>query len=123
MIEGYVGSNREATVGLELVDQTGQAVLVQAVIDTGFTEYLTLPSSLIEELSPPFMFEGSLILADDRVETFGIYDVTVTWNGATRAVLTHETGSKPLIGMAMLQDHSLHMDIIPGGIVTVEAIG
>ena len=44
MIEGVVNSAYEAVIPLSLRGPAGQAQEVEAVIDTGFTGFVTLPS-------------------------------------------------------------------------------
>jgi predicted aspartyl protease len=43
MISGIVTADREAIVRLHLRGTSGLGVDVEAVLDTGFTEYLSLP--------------------------------------------------------------------------------
>ena len=50
MITGVVNANHEATVPLVVHDAHGQQQTIEAVIDTGFTGSLTLPSTLIAVL-------------------------------------------------------------------------
>lgn len=50
MIEGEVTPYREATILLPLLGASGQSVEVEAVLGTGFTDFLTLPSDLIATL-------------------------------------------------------------------------
>ena len=49
MIEGVVNSAYEAVIPLSLQGPAGQTQQVEAVIDTGFTGFLTLPPSLVAE--------------------------------------------------------------------------
>ena len=55
MIEGVVNSTYEAVIPLYLRGPAGQAQEVEAVIDTGFTGFVTLPPSLVTELGLVFM--------------------------------------------------------------------
>ena len=48
MIEGVVNANLEAVVTLSLQDPSGRTREVEAVVDTGFNGYLTLPPMLME---------------------------------------------------------------------------
>ena len=60
---------------------SGQTRDLQAVIDTGFSDLLTLPPALVTELGLPYRNRDSAILADGRKATFDVYRVTVLWEG------------------------------------------
>jgi predicted aspartyl protease len=47
MIHGVVSKNREATISLVVVDESRQTKLITAVIGTGYTSFLSLPSALL----------------------------------------------------------------------------
>lgn len=51
MIIGQVTSTPEAMIRFPVRDASGQEQEVEAVIDTGFTEFLMLPPALIAALS------------------------------------------------------------------------
>jgi predicted aspartyl protease len=51
MIHGVVSTNREATISLVIVNESRQTKLITAVIDTGYTGFLNLPSEIITELN------------------------------------------------------------------------
>ncbi len=50
MITGIVNANREATIRLIVCGVRGQEQEIEAVIDTGFSGFLSLPSRLIVSL-------------------------------------------------------------------------
>ena len=50
MILGNVTANREAVIQIAIVGDNKRLKSVKAVIDTGFTGDLTLPSAMIAEL-------------------------------------------------------------------------
>ena len=54
MIEGAVNAARQAVVGLPLRGPSGRAVEVEAVVDTGFDRFLTLPRGVVSELDLTF---------------------------------------------------------------------
>ena len=122
MIEGVVNAGYEAVVPLRLRGPAGQERDVSAVIDTGFNRFLTLPSTLITELSPPFLGVTRVILANGIEEALDMYGVTVIWDGQPRAVDALVADTAPLVGMALLEHHSLHMEVESGGRVVIEAI-
>ena len=122
MIEGIVNADREAVITLALRGPAGQAQDIDAVIDTGYTGYLTLPRALVTELGLPFESRGRAILANGSEETFDIYGVTVLWDGRARYVATFLTDGTPLVGMSLLDSYSLYVEIADGGRVVVQAM-
>jgi predicted aspartyl protease len=54
MITGLVTSDREAIIRVLVRAAYGQETHVEAVIDTGFTGFLTLSARLIASLALPF---------------------------------------------------------------------
>ena len=54
MISGWVNAFREAVVRLPVQGARGREQAIEAVLDTGFNGYLTLPPELIAELGLPF---------------------------------------------------------------------
>ena len=122
MIEGRVRRNYEAIIILELYGPLGRVREIEAAIDTGFTEFLTLPAEVISQLDLPFANIGRLELANGREGTFNIHNATVIWNGEEKVVPTHEADTTPLVGMRLLENHSLRMDVVPNGTVIIEPI-
>ena len=62
MIIGKIRADQEAVIELEVVG-LAQRVKIEAVIDTGFTGYLMLPSDLIDRLNLPLIGKRDVILA------------------------------------------------------------
>ena len=121
MIEGVVNSAYEAVIPLSLRGPAGQAQGVEAVIDTGFTGFVTLPPSLVAELGLVFMGTSEATLADGSEVSFDAYDVTVLWEGQPRDVLIDEADTTPLVGMLLLDRHNLSIDVENGGRVLIQA--
>lgn len=60
MITGIVNANLEATIRLTIMGPAGQPHEIEAIIDTGFTGFLTLPPTLVSILGLPYLdFPGS----------------------------------------------------------------
>ena len=121
MIEGTVNAAYEAVVSLPLRGPAGQARDVDAVVDTGFTRFLTLPSAMVEELGLGYRGVNSVILADGSETTLEVYGVTVLWDGQPREVVAYVSNTTPLIGMSLLQRHYLDIDVEDGGHVLIRA--
>ncbi len=123
MIEGMVNSAYEAVIPLSLQGQTDQAQQVEAVIDTGFTGFLTLPPSLVAEWGLVFKGTSEGTLADGSRVSFDAYDATVLWEGSPRVVLVDEADTTPLVGMLLLDRHDLSIQVRDGGRVVIQAGG
>ena len=121
MIEGAVNDAFEAVVTLALQGPAGQTQDIEAVIDTGYSGFLTLPTTLVMELGLPFAYVGRALLANDDEVTFDVHDVTVLWDGQPRDIKADATGSTPLVGMLLLARHSLNIEVERGGGVRIEA--
>ena len=122
MIEGVVNSAYEAVISLLLRGPTGQTREIDAVIDTGYSGFLTLPSAMVSELGLSFQSHGRATLANGSEEIFDIYDVTVLWDGQPRYVDTYVAETTPLVGMLLLDSHSLYVEVADGGHVVVQAM-
>lgn len=101
---------------------SGQRQLVNTVIDTGFNGFLTLPSTIISALDLPWNASDRVTLGDGRETLFDLYAVTVIWDGQYYEIDIAESDTEPLIGMALLYEYRLQMDIVEGGIVRLEAL-
>lgn len=122
MITGVVNERLEAVISLEVRRPDGDARMVDAVIDTGDSGYLTLPGQVITALGLPFMTTGSAVLADGSTVRFSIYEAAVLWDGQAQLLELDEADTEPLLGMAMLERHDLHIQVADSGRVTVERL-
>jgi clan AA aspartic protease len=122
MITGAVNDNREATIRLVMSGSDGQQQEIEAIIDTGFTGYLTLPPILVQALGLAWLCRQPGILADGSVEVFDVYTATVLWDGQPRTVEVEAADTEPLVGMSLLDRHSLRIDVLTGGVVTITAL-
>jgi len=92
---------------------------VEAVVDSGFTGSLTLPAATVTALGLARQSGGSATLADGSSRPFDIYAAEVEWDGVWRAILVSAIGAQALLGMRLLDGHTLRVDVVPGGIVQI----
>jgi clan AA aspartic protease len=121
MMQGRVNQRCEATLSIAVKNgETTQ--MVDAVIDTGFSGFLTLPSDTISTLG--FSWEGRDVatLGDGTFCTFEVYIGLVIWDGQYREIYINESETVPLIGMQLLRGYDLRIQAIEGGLVTIEAL-
>ena len=121
MIQGVVNDALEAVVTLSLRGPTGQARDIEAVIDTGYSGFLTLPTGLVTELGLPFAYIGRAFLANDDEVSFDVHDITVLWDGQPKQIKADASGSTPLVGMLLLEKHDLNIEVESGGRVVIQA--
>jgi len=121
VIEGVVNAAYEAVVTLPLHGPAGRSREIEAVIDTGYNGFLTLPAALVAELRLPFLGPSRAILANGAVETFNVHDATVLWDGQLRDIEADATGDTPLVGMLLLDGHDLSVQVRDGGRVVIQA--
>jgi clan AA aspartic protease len=122
MKHGVVNLRREATLPLVVSNSSKQREVIDAVIDTGFDGFLSLPSELITRLGLPWTISNMATLGDGSETLFDCYTATVIWDGQYRTVDIAASETEPLLRMAMLYGYRLRVDNVEGGIVKIEAL-
>jgi len=122
MIAGAVNSRHEALIRLPILDTAGTPHDVEIILDTGFNGSLTLPTSLIAQLSLPWYSPRKPILGKGQEELFDVHAATVIWDGVPRPVLAHAMNTAPMLGMALLAGHDLRIRAVVGGRVEIQAV-
>jgi clan AA aspartic protease len=96
--------------------------LVDTVIDTGFSGFLTLPIDIISALGLSWEGRDIATLGDGTSCTFEVYLAVVIWDGQYREIYVNESETVPLIGMRLLRGYDLRIQTIEGGTVAIEAL-
>ena len=122
MIQGLVNGFLEAVVSLPVRGTEDREREIAAVIDTGYSGNLALPQDLVAELGLPFVIRSWSILADGTVVHFNVHSATVVWNRRELHIDIDAVGIEPLVGMALLDGHSLHIEVADGGSVVIQAM-
>lgn len=120
VMEGVVNAALEAVVPLRIQGPEGRTQEVRAVVDTGYSGFLTLPTGLVVELGLPFAYMGQALLANDTEVDFDVHYATVLWDDQPRDIEADATGSTPLIGMLLLDGHGLEIQVRDGGRVLIQ---
>ena len=122
MMQGVVNLRCEATLTVVVGNSNRKLEAFNTVIDTGFSGFLSLPSSIIASLSLPWSASDIVTLGDGSETLFDLYTAIVIWDGQYREIYIAESETEPLLGMALLYGYRLQVDTVEGGLVKVEAL-
>jgi clan AA aspartic protease len=106
-------------VVIELPGHAG-SVRVEFVLDTGFEGYLSLPASVVQRLDATYAGAQTSRLADGTEIVGPLYSLTLLWNGEPREVDVLVFENNPLLGVFLLTDCHLDIDMTEGGEVLIE---
>jgi clan AA aspartic protease len=121
MMQGIVNQSCEATLPI-VIKNNATTQMVNTVIDTGFSGFLTLPFNIISALELSWEGRDVATLGDGTSCTFEVYMAIVIWDGQYREIYVNESETVPLIGMRLLRGYDLRIQTIEGGTVTIEAL-
>jgi clan AA aspartic protease len=121
MIVGII-KRREPLIPLTVRGSRGRQQEIKAIVDTGFTGWLTLPPAVIAALNLSWRTFGRGILADGSVSYFDVYQAKVMWDGRLRSVFVDEFDATPLVGIGLLRGFELKMQVRAGGKVTIRRL-
>jgi clan AA aspartic protease len=121
MMQGTVNQSCEATLPI-VIKNNATTQLVDTVIDTGFSGFLTLPFDIISALGLSWEGRDVATLGDGTSCTFEVYTVIVIWDGQYREIYVNESETVPLIGMRLLRGYDLRIQTIEGGTVTIKPL-
>ncbi len=122
MMMGSVNSRREAIIQFAVLGENNQVEAVKAVIDTGYTGFLTLPSAIITKLGLTWYMQEEGILGDGSLCLFNVFEATVIWDGQIKFIEVNESETDPLVGMGLLEGYELNIQGFAGGLVTIKPL-
>lgn len=121
MIIGQVNHRNEAILPVQVGASSGPKQTFDAVIDTGFSGYLSLPLDVITALPLPFIETQTFSLGNNAIVDFDLYGATLLWDGQEREILVLASEAHPLVGMSLLKGFRVCIDAVDGGEVRIEA--
>ena len=104
MITGKINHYLEAVIIVAFVGKDGLFHSLEAVLDTGYNGDLTLPQDVIQQLG--------LVLLGRRSATLA--------NGESVVLNAYLGDEEPLLGMSLLQDSSVTLEVWDDGGVVIE---
>ncbi len=122
MITGKVNADLEAIISMTIYDRNGKIHPQEAVIDTGFNGWLSLPPDLITQFNLQWKRRGRALLGDGSECVFDIYEAMILWDGLLLRIPIDEADAEPLVGMSLMAGYQLSMEIFERGNVELNKI-
>jgi clan AA aspartic protease len=95
---------------------------LEFVVDTGFTDFLTLPPAAVAAMGLPFLYDLPVNLANDSNDVVAVHAAIILWHGVEKVVRVFATGRRPLLGTALLDGNEINMQFADNGLVTIDTI-
>ena len=111
MTIGYISEQFEPVVPLTIRNDVGVSLDIEAVLDTGYNGSIMLTPPLIAQLGLEKYDTGQTHLADGQLVKTDLFIIRVVWQGNERIVIADSGEGTALVGMAMLQDLRVTMDV------------
>jgi clan AA aspartic protease len=123
MIHGIVDWKFEATLRLAIGDKNSLK-MIDAIVDTGFDGFLMLPRTIISNLGLSPYSNEKLKLADGTICISDVYKSSLLWDGNYKMIdiHAHVGETTPLVGMSLLREYRIQIDVVKGGEVTLQSL-
>jgi clan AA aspartic protease len=122
MITGIVNADFEPIIPLSICGSDGKVYTQDAIVDTGFNGWLSLPPDLIAELNLKWKRRGRAILGDGSECVFNVYEAVLVWDGNFLTIPIDEADSEPLVGMSLMKGYQLMVQVFEGGRVELSKV-
>ncbi len=80
MVIGVINAEFEPIIPLSIRRSDGKVFTQDAIVDTGFNGWLSLPPDLIAQLNLRWKRRGRAILGDGSECVFNVYEAVVVWD-------------------------------------------
>lgn len=122
MIAGIVNADFEPIIPLSICGSDGKVYTQDAIVDTGFNGWLSLPPDLIAELNLKWKRRGRAILGDGSECVFNVYEAVVVWDDTLLTIPVDEADAEPLVGMSLMEGYQLTVQVFEGGRVELSKV-
>ena len=122
MITGIVNVDFEPIIPLSICGSDGKVYTQDAIVDTGFNGWLSLPPDLIAELNLKWKRRGKAILGDGSECIFDVYEAVLVWDKNFLTIPIDEADSEPLVGMSLIEGYQLIVQGFEGSHVELNKV-
>ena len=117
---GHIDQLGRPVIPVDLFDHQGRLHRVEAMIDTGFDDFLTLPAYLVQRMGLVWASRMPMQVATSEWAQFDIYAADVLWLGNRLPLRVLQTQSETLVGTRLLWESQLTVQFWEGGGVNVQ---
>lgn len=121
MTTGHIDQHGRPVAPVDLFDRQGRLRRVEAMVDTGFDDFLTLPDHWVQRLGLVWISRMPMQVATSEWARFDIYAVDILWFGHRLPVRVVQTQSEILVGTRLLWESQLTVQFWQGGSVSVQS--
>ena len=118
---GHIDQHGHPVLPVDLFDRQGRLHRVEAMIDTGFDDFLTLPAHLVQRMGLVWASRMPMQVATSEWAQFDVYAADVLWLGNRLPLRVLQTQSEILVGTRLLWESQLTVQFWEGGSVNVQA--
>ena len=93
---------------------------VEFVADTGFAGEITLSFAVLQRVRAQRIGKEPMRLADGTARLYQLYEVIAEIDGENRFVEAVEMEGDPLLGIALMREQQLNVEVTEGGEVLLE---
>ena len=122
MIRGRVDQRLRPVVRVDVIAAGGGTEQFTAILDTGFSGFLSLPADAIARLGFIPGPQTTVTLATGVRTRIRSWSGFALWHGRRRPIAVLETGGEPLLGMSMVEGSHVSMDAQVAGVVAIDEI-
>ena len=105
---------------IEVQGADGYLHRFRCVLDTGFDGYIALPAASIRRLGLTLVGPRDTTFLDGFSTLVPVFDGIVSWHGQLVQVTVLQTVRESLIGMGLLENSTLMVQVWNGGNVLIE---
>jgi predicted aspartyl protease len=122
MIRGVVNARGEAILRIRIRGPGGVEQIIDAVVDSGFTASLALPSPTVAALGLIRISGVGGMLANGSIQHYDLFAAEIEWDGKWRPVVVSAIGRESLVGIGLLSGYELRIEVVPGGAVEITSL-
>jgi predicted aspartyl protease len=110
-MQGFFGQRGELYFEIDLIAVDGSVITVNALLDTGFTDWLAMNAQDAEDLGWSILGKREMLTARGDAQ-FNLYEGTVVWDGQELIipVVGGQQVTEVLLGLQWLENRRLIVD-------------